>query len=123
MRDESRLTQGDAGVAVRVIGGRRAAIALTADLAIASVRSDTRGLASMRSLHATATFWGALAGVDATWFPLRRMPIALALAADVGGLKPVTANVAADGYTPFNDGFRIGVVRLGIAWRVDSAIR
>jgi hypothetical protein len=117
VNDESWLAQGNAGVAVRVLGGGRAALALTADLALASVRADTRGLWSMRSLHARETLWGALVGVETTWLPLPRLPIALDLAANVGGLRPIVSDLLIDGYTPFNDSFRIRLVRVGISWR------
>lgn len=123
VHDESKLAQVDAGVAVRVLGGQRAALALTADVAIASVRSDTRGLASMRSLNAAKTLWGGLAGVEASWLPLGRMPIALNIAGTIGGLTPVVIDAAIDGYAPFNESFVIRLVRLGITWRVGSGFR
>jgi hypothetical protein len=58
VRDDARLTGASGGAAFRLLGRRRATIALTADLSLASLRSATRGLTSGDSIWVTKVMWG-----------------------------------------------------------------
>jgi hypothetical protein len=92
-------------------------VALTADLTLASLRADTRGLSTGATLTASKMLWGALIGARVTWTPVTRVPVALEIAGGVGGLMPLVQDVVADGYTPFEAGFDVRQARLGVVWQ------
>ena len=118
LRDDARIINGTGGLALRLLGRRQATLALTADLIIGSVRVDTRGLASGRTLNATRMLWGGLFGVEAALVPVARLPFALEVAAGTGAMLPPPLQAEAlDAYTPFDRGFGINSVRAGVAWR------
>jgi len=117
VRDESRLSGANAGAAVRMLGGERAALALTGDLTVASIHAETRGLTSGRSIDATKVLWGMRVGAEGWWAPWPRTPLALELGAAAGKLTPFAADQVLDGYTPFNDGFSFTRLWVGLTWR------
>jgi hypothetical protein len=123
VRDESRWRSASAGTAIRLRGSRHVGLALTADLELASVRADTRGLASGRVLSAMKMIWGGLVGVEGTWAPVAQVPLALELGAAIGGLTAVAKEQVVDGYTPFENAFTADHLRLGITWRGAAAHR
>jgi len=118
VRDDARLTSANAGVAVRLFGGRRVGLAFTTDLTLASVRVDTRAVASGQRLRATKGMWGGSFGAAMTATPVARMPLALELAAGIGGLLPINHVAVADGYTPFEESFGFTRARLGLVWHL-----
>jgi hypothetical protein len=117
LRDEARLTSVSGGALLHVLRRRHALVALTADLTLGAVRADTRGLASGDMLRATKTLWGGLIGVQASWTPVVRVPIALEIGGGIGALVPLTRDDVLDGYTPFEQTFGIRRVRVGVAWQ------
>ena len=117
LRDDVRIRSATGGAAFRVLGGRRATVALTADLAVASLRADTRGLASGTTLAVRKTLWGGLVGAEAGWTPVRRVPLALAVGGAIGALTPVVHEQTVDGYTPFEGGFGFRRLRVAVVWQ------
>jgi len=117
LRDEAWLTSASGGATLRVLRGRHALVALTADLTVASLRADTHGLSSGRALTATKMLWGGLIGAHAAWIPVARVPIALDIGGGIGGLTPIVHDDVVDGYTPFERGVDVRRVRLGLAWQ------
>lgn len=117
LRDDARLTSASGGVAFRVLHWRHALMAITTDLTLASVRAETRGRASGRTLTAAKMLWGGRIGGKAAWTPAVRVPVALEIEARVGRLSPIVSSEAADGYWPFERGFNVRSFRLGVAWR------
>ena len=119
IQDVARITSADAGAMIRLLGGERFAVAFTADLTVASVRVDTRGLTSGRVLPAKNTLLGPSLGLEADWSPLP-LPVALEIEGGVGGLNPVASGELMDGYAPFNSGFGTNRIRIGITWRTNA---
>lgn len=119
IQDVARITSAAAGGMIRLLGGERFAMAFTADLTVASVRVDTRGLTSGRVLPAKNTFLGPSLGLEADWSPLP-LPVALEIEGDVGGLNPVASGELMDGYAPFNNPFGTNRIRIGITWRTNA---
>jgi hypothetical protein len=118
LRDAARLTNASGGVALRILGGRRGELSLTADLTLGSLRADTRA-ASGKTLAAQKWVWGGFFGAEAAWTPSPRLPLALEIGGALGGLMPVAREVIVDGYTPFDKGLDAARLRLGLAWRRD----
>jgi hypothetical protein len=116
LRDDARLFGASGGAAFRVLRAQRVTLAVTADLTLASIRADTRGLTSGDGLSASKTLWGAALGARASWRPVRRVPLALELGAAIGTLSPVSEDRVVDGYTPFESPFEVRRVQLGVTW-------
>ena len=68
-------------------------------------------------MTATKMLWGGLIGAHAAWTPVARVPIALDIGGGIGGLTPIVYDDVVDGYTPFERGFDVRQVRLGLAWQ------
>lgn len=117
LRDEARLTSASGGVAFRVLHWRHALMAITTDLTLASLRAETRGRTSGRTLAAAKMLWGGRLGGKAAWTPVVRVPVALEIEGAVGRLSPIVRDEVVDGYTPFARGFDVRSVRVGVAWR------
>ena len=118
LRDDARLTSVAGGLALRVLSSQRFALEVAGDLRLGRVRADTRGLTSGGTLTAGKTLWGGDVGVEGSWSPWTHVPLALEVGATAGGLWPVTH--VADGYTPFEIGFDVSRLRVGLAWRQRS---
>jgi hypothetical protein len=84
---------------------------------LASVRVETRGLTSGTLLPAEKMLWGPLLGAEASWKPVGTMPIAISFGGAIGGLIPVSQEQVLDGYTPFEGGFGLRRLTIGVAWR------
>src|SRR5262249_4824849 len=117
VRDETRFASASGGAALRVLRGHNAGVDLTADLTLASVQADTRGLSTGATLTASKLLWGALIGARVTWTPVTRVPVALEIAGGVGGLMPLVHDDVVDGYAPFEAGFDVRQARLGVVWQ------
>lgn len=116
LRDDARLLSVGGGAALRVLRAQRVSVSLTGDLSLASVRADTRGETSGGRLSASKTLWGAALGARAAWTPMMRVPLALELGVGIGTLSPVSEDDVVDGYTPFENHFRICRAQLGVTW-------
>jgi hypothetical protein len=117
LRDEGRLTSLAAGVALPLITARRFDLETLASLRVGRAHSRTLTRTSGEVLSAAKLLWGAEWGLDGTWAPWARVPVAVELSLSLGGLLPVMAEQVADGYTPFNQGFAMGRLALGVVWR------
>jgi hypothetical protein len=117
LRDDVRIVTATSGAAFRLLGGRHATVALTADLGVASLRADTHGLASGTRLAVRKALWGGLLGAEAVWTPVRRVPLALAVGGAIGALTPVVHEQTVDGYSPFEDGFGFRRLRVAVVWQ------
>ena len=105
------------GIRVPAWQGRRVTVSLGGDLGISRVRSRTRGQASGREITAAKAMWrGDLVG-EAEWHPRARRGLGLVGGVAVGGLAPVSRDVVADGYTPFDRTARALRGWLGVTWR------
>lgn len=117
LRDRARLTGARGGAVYRAVGSARAGIDVSADLALAHVRVETRGLASGSKLSATKLMWGPRLGATGSWEPISRVPVALEIGASVGGLTPLVHQHIVDGYAPFENDIGLRVVHVGLSWR------
>lgn len=117
VRDQAWLASASGGATFPVLRGSHASMAFTANLTLASLGVDSRGLSSGQTLSASKLLWGGLAGANANWTPVARVPFALQVAGEIGGLMPIVEERVEDGYTPFERGFDLRRVRLGIVWR------
>jgi hypothetical protein len=91
---------------------------LTGILAKASVFS--RGETTGQTLSADKVMFGATIGVAGSWRPIRSLPASLDAGVAIGGLHPAIVDNVADGYTPFDDDFRITTFRVGLSVRTRS---
>lgn len=117
LRDEVRLTSASGGPSFRVLRSRHTLLAFTADLTLASLRAETHGLTTGGKLVATKVLWGGRIGANAAWTPAVRVPIALEIEGGIGRLMPIVQEDVSDGYTPFEGGFNVRRLRVGVAWR------
>lgn len=121
VRDESRLRTGDVGAAFRVLGNAGASLAVTADLLAGSVRRESRGLTSGRSLSAEKRMWGGRVGAESRWQPWEGTPLDVQLGISYGELRPFSSDVVIDGYTPFDHAMRVRRIVFGATWRFSGA--
>jgi hypothetical protein len=117
VHDRSQLTTIRGGATLRVYGGQRSAVNVAADWMMTRVSVDTHGFTSGYDLSAAKILWGPWIGVSADWVPVPRVPIGLELEGGIGELIPVMHDEVLDGYTPFEGGFAVHNVRLGLVWR------
>ncbi len=115
--DDARMTTVAFGLGFALLRGARLDAQLTADLRIGSIHADTRGLVSGRELSAGKSIWGGDLGLQASWSPWARMPLALEGGFTLGALRPMVREEIVDGYTPFNNGFAVRRLSVGAAWR------
>ncbi|MHB8838372.1 MAG: hypothetical protein ACYC7F_05405 [Gemmatimonadaceae bacterium] len=117
LRDAVRVSSASVGPSFHLLQRRHTLLALTADLTLASIRADTRGLTSDGRLVATKMLWGGRIGANAAWTPWGRVPVALEIEGGIGRLEPIVHEQVSDGYTPFERGFNLSRFRVGVAWR------
>jgi hypothetical protein len=86
------------------------------DVQVAHARSETRGQTSGRRLSADKALWGGGIGLDASWSPWKRLPLALEAGVTTGILRPTFGEQVIDGYSPFEGDFAVKRLRLGVAW-------
>lgn len=118
MRDDARFTAATAGIGVRMINRHRITMDVTGDASFVSVRVDSRGLASGGTISADKELWDGDLGVEGTWSPWLQLPLALDIGVAAGRLNGVVSNTVADGYEPFEAGFDVIRLRVGLSWRL-----
>jgi hypothetical protein len=117
LRDYATASSLAAGVSGRIAGSGRLALSAGGRLVAMHLRTRTRGLDSGRELSANKTMGGAEVGLEGAWHPWGNTPLALVTGAAVGWQSPVRNEVLLDGYTPFEQGFRVARAWLGLTWR------
>ncbi|HUF26437.1 MAG TPA: hypothetical protein VMM18_05575 [Gemmatimonadaceae bacterium] len=120
VRDAARITAVRAGPRVRLLSGERATASLTADVDLAVVRVATRGLASDLSISAVKVLKGGALGLEASWSPWDRFPLAFETAVAAGGYLPLFREQVSDAYTPFEHAFAVRRLRFGVSWHTAS---
>ena len=115
--DDARMTTLAVGLGFPLLQRAGFTVGLTVDARLGNVSADTRGLDSGNRIGARKSLWGADVGLQGSWVPFARLPVALEGALALGGLRPPISEEVLDGYTPFNNGFIVRRARLGIAWR------
>jgi hypothetical protein len=115
--DDGTLTTVAAGLGARVVARGRFALDLASDLRIGLISVESSGATTGNVIGATKLVAGADFGADASWLPWARLPIAFEVGATIGGLGPLVTGQTVDDYTPFEEGFRVTRVRIGIVWR------
>ena len=115
--DDARMTTVAIGLGFPLLRRARFDAGVTVDARLGNVSVDTRGRVSGDGLRARRFLWGGDVGLQGSWIPSERMPLALEAAIGAGGLRPAVREQVLDGYTPFEDGFTVRRARLGIAWR------
>lgn len=117
VRDDAHLSSAIGGAAVRLVAMPHVSVAVEGDFAVASLRTDTRGLTSGNSLAASKMMWGPRAGLNLSWRPMSTVPVAIGIGATVGVLTPVVRDQVRDGYAPFERSFSVRTARLGLVWQ------
>lgn len=118
--DNSRLTTVAAGLGLRLFRWQGLVAELAGNLGFAWVKADSHGQTSGRSLSADKSLWLREVGVDLSWSPFARLPLALEAGVTTGRYAPREKFEIIDGYTPFEDAFRVDRIRIGVAWRPAS---
>ena len=117
LRDDVRLSTASIGFGYGALAGARFALDLAADLRFGQVHVETRGQTSGGAISISKGLRGVELGVNGSWIPVARFPIALAVGAAVGELGPVVSEQIVDGYTPFEGEFTLRHLRVGVSWR------
>lgn len=81
-------------------------------------KSERTGVVSDRELNADESMWGFGIGGEVLFQPFSAVPARVFLGAHAGFLGQTEYESIADGYSPFDEGFSLTQVELGIAYRV-----
>jgi hypothetical protein len=115
LRDDARLWTGGAALAFRALTRSRVAVDVAPGIRGGYIRQVTRGETTGETLSAAKPLMGVDLGVDLTWAPLERVPLAIGAGVSVGALMNATMAVVEDGYEPFG-GFTLARFRVGASW-------
>lgn len=115
LRDDARLSTASAALALRPLAWSRVVIDVAPALRLGYVRATTRGETSGETLSAAKALIGVDIGVDATWAPLQRIPVALSAGIGIGALARASPVTVVDGYEPFG-AFSFTRFRVGASW-------
>lgn len=118
MRDDARFTAATVGIGVRMINRHRITIDVIGDASFVNVQVDSRGLTSGGTISAGKELWDGDIGVEGTWLPWPQLPLALDIGVAAGRLNGVVSNIVADGYEPFEAGFDVIRLRVGLTWQL-----
>jgi hypothetical protein len=118
MRDDARFAAATAGIGVQMINRHRVTIDVVGDASFVNVQVDSRGLTSGGTISAGKELWDGDVGVEGTWSPWLQVPFALDVGVAAGHLNGVVSHPVLDGYQPFEDGFDVIRVRVGLTWRL-----
>jgi hypothetical protein len=118
MRDDARFTAATAGIGVRMINRHRITLDVIGDASFVSVQVDSRGLTSGGMISADKELWDGDIGAEGTWSPWLQLPLALDVGVAAGRVNGVVSNPVADGYEPFEAGFDVIRLRVGLTWRL-----
>lgn len=117
LTDDGRATTVRLGVGVRLLQRTRVELLVGGNLTLSAVTTRSTGEESARTLDASKALVGAEAELLATWLPARRVPLCVQLGVSAARVRPVVDEQIVDGYTPFEQGFAMSAVRLGLVWR------
>ena len=117
LRDDARLFALGGGIEIEILDRARLSLDLLGDLGLAWVRVDTRGTTSTGEHPSSNQLWSGMAGLEASWSPSIRLPVALEAGISAGFLAPIFAEQVLDGYAPFEYEFGFTRMRLGAAWQ------
>lgn len=101
---------------VTAVARERVALRLVPELGAMRVESEQRGLESGRTRTAEEDMLEVGAGLEASAVPVAAWPLRLHVAVHVAVLSPLTTEVVADGYTPFDGDTRLTRVRFGASY-------
>ena len=113
--DDARLWTASAALSLRALTRSRVVVDVAPALRLGHVRANTRGETSGGDLSASQTLIGVDIGVDATWAPFQRIPVAVSAGVGVGAMVKALPVSVEDGYDPFG-GFRLARFRVGASW-------
>lgn len=120
LRDNGRFIAGTAGVGIRIFDRRRIALNLTGDVGFSVINLDTHGMTSGGSISARKELWDSELGVEAVWSPWPRLPFGIEAGFAIGVEEPQQNEGQIDGYSPFEQSFRVMHGRIGLTWRLPS---
>ncbi len=116
LRDEARLTLIGIGLGQRVATRSRATLDVLAQLQHALVSGTTTGESTGGFMKAERRLWGLEVGLEATVSPWATVPLALDLGASLGAMRPFGENGISDAPAPFEDGFGVARLRVGLSF-------
>jgi hypothetical protein len=117
LHDRATLTAAAFGASLDVVTDRSLDLALIADFAVGRVGSSTRGLTTGNRLSAAKATGRFEVGAELGWRPAAGRSARVALGAGAGRQFPFHLTYIADGYTPFESGFRTVRLWLGVSSR------
>lgn len=119
LRDASTVRTIRGGVSTRLFEKGSLAVEGGGNGAVSWIASRTQGLASGRTLSADKAVVGACIALTGLWTPRAQWPFALAVGGEAGDVSPAHDQVILDGYTPFEEGFSVRRLRIGLVLRRD----
>jgi hypothetical protein len=106
-----------AGLAFRMVDWRRLRVEIAGEVRLGTVRVESRGSPSGGELRVDKRLQGVGFGLDASWSPWSALPLAIEAGFTTGEMHRRENEELIDGYSPFEDGFDVRRLRIGVAWR------
>jgi hypothetical protein len=117
-REVANLQSVSVSAPVTLLLRERFEVAVTPAFRWSWFNSERTGVESARELNADESMWGLGIGSEVLFRPSSSLPVQLFLGAHAGFLGQTEYESIADGYSPFDEGFSLTHVELGIAYRI-----
>jgi hypothetical protein len=117
-REVSTLQAISLSTPVAVLNRDRVEVAVVPTFRTSWFKSERMGTVSHRELDADESMWGLGVGGEILLQPLSRFPARFFLGTHVGFLGQTEYESILDGYSPFDEGFSLTQLELGVAYRV-----
>jgi hypothetical protein len=113
---KGRLSLIGLGADVHLATTRMATVSVQPQVVWGRARTETTGQTTGNSLFSEKGQLGFSGGLELRAFPAPRRPLGVVVGGTLGSLGPAKTDRIDDGYTPFNDWYRVHTVYAGLAW-------
>ena len=120
LRDDAGFIAGTVGVGIRLLHRRHVALNVTGDVGVSVINLDTHGTVNGVSISARKELWDSEIGVEAAWSPWPLLPLGINAGVAIGAERPRRNEGQIDGYSPFEETFRVMQAHIGLAWRLPA---
>jgi hypothetical protein len=117
-REVATLHAVSLSVPVSLLLRERLEVALVPSFRLSWFKSERTGVASGRELTADESMWGFGVGGELLLQPVADSPIRIFLGVHAGFLGQTEYETILDGYSPFDEGFSLTQMELGIAYSI-----
>jgi hypothetical protein len=106
------------GVGFKVVSTPRTALNLNFGIGVLREKTQARLSSGISALADDQGIWRAELGLDAHWFPFRRLPLGVVIESAYGTQKQIVDQGIVDGYSPLVHSAQVTQLRVGAIWRV-----